>query len=133
MGRRAFVATVVAALVLAAAAAAARIPRVPALPPGWSHADINVVIGRSAHTLTYDRGRVLGVSGSSLSLREADGTTQTIAVAADARITIAGQPAALAQVRRGEVATTVAIDGGSALSVKVQIPPRLRQGLLRRG
>ena len=121
----------VAALVLAAAGGAAQIPRVPSLPSGWSHAEINVVVRRQPHTLTYDRGRVQLVTGSSLTLKERDGTVWTITIAPTATITIDGSPAQLSQVRPREIATTVAIDGGPAVNVKVQIPPALAAQIAR--
>jgi hypothetical protein len=92
------------------------------LPPGWSHASINVVIRHVAHTLTYDRGRVTAVAASSLILRERDGTVVTIAVSPTARVLIAGRPGSLAQVHRQDTATTMSMDGAPASLVKVQVP-----------
>ena len=115
----------VAALALAGAGSAATILRGPNLPPGWSHAEINVVIRRQPHTLTYDRGNVQLVTANSLTLKERDGTIWTINVAPTATITIDGSPAQLSQVRPREIATTIAIDGAPAVSVKVQVPPQL--------
>jgi hypothetical protein len=120
-----------AALVLAAAVSAAQIPRTPRLPAGWSHAAINVVIRRQPHTLTYDRGRVQTVTASSLTIREQDGSVWTIDVAPNANITIDGRPASLSQVRRLEIAVTVEVDGGAAVSVKVTIPPALAAQIAR--
>ncbi len=111
-----------AALVLASGAGALPAPN---LPPGWSHAVINVVIKRQPHTLTYDRGTVQAVTPTSLSLRERDGTVVNVAVSPATKVTIAGKPATIAQVRRFEVATTVSIDGGPAATVKVRIPAGL--------
>jgi len=125
------VVSVIGAAVLAGSAGAMRIPRSPNLPPGWSHAQINIVVKRVAHTLTYDRGRVVSVGPDSLTLREPDGTMQTIGVDSGTKITIAGQPGTLDQVRRLEVATTVSVDGGPAAVVKVTIPPGLA-ALVRR-
>ena len=127
-----------AALALAASGGAAQIPLVPNLPPGWSHAEINVVIRHQPHTLTYDRGRVQLVTASALTLKERDGTVWTINIAPTATIKIDGAPAQLSQVRPREIATTVAIDGGPAVNVKVQIPAALaaqiaRQRITRRG
>src|SRR5581483_6934740 len=85
-------------LVLAAAAsccgASAAAISPPPLPRGWSHAQINVVgpNGRP-HTLIYDRGRVLSVGDSSLTLREPDRSVVTIQVAPTATIRIDGRPA----------------------------------------
>jgi hypothetical protein len=128
------VVSAVAALALAGGVGAAQILRGPNLPPGWSHAEINVVIKHQPHTLTYDRGQVQLVNASSLTLKERDGTVWTINVASTATITINGAPAQLSQVRPRETATTVAIDGAPAVSVRVQIPPWLaRQQSTQRG
>jgi hypothetical protein len=123
--------TVLAAAALAGAAGAMRLPRAPNLPAGWSHAQINVVVRGVAHTLTYDRGRVVSIGAGSLTLREPDGTMQTIGVDASAQIRIAGQPGTLDQIRRLEIATTVSVDGGPAAVVKVQIPPGVAAALAR--
>ena len=125
------VVSAVAALALAAAGGAAQIPLVPNLPPGWSHAEINVVVRHQPHTLTYDRGRVQLVTASSLTLKERDGTVWTINISPTATIKIDGAPAQLSQVRPRETATTVAIDGGPAVNVKVQIPPALAAQIAR--
>lgn len=117
--------SVLLALTALFSAVAARALPAPNLPPGWSHAVINVVIGRRPHTLTYDRGTVQSVTATSLNLRERDGTVVTINVAPTTKITVQGRPATLAEVRRFEVATTVSIDGGAAATVKVRIPPGL--------
>jgi hypothetical protein len=114
-----------AALALAGAAWAARVPPQPQLPPGWSHAEINVIVRGAPHTLVYDRGRVQAVSASSITLRERDGSSVTINVASTSRVTIDGSPASLSQVRRFELATTLQIDGAPATRVTVQIPPGL--------
>jgi hypothetical protein len=107
------------------------------LPPGWSHASINVVIRHVPHTLTYDRGRVVAVSASSLTLRERDGSLVTVAVDPASKVVIAGQPGSLSSVRRLEIATTMSIDGAPATTVRVQIPPGLRAAIaavaLKRG
>jgi hypothetical protein len=121
----------VAALVFATAASAAQIPRTPKLPAGWSHAAINIVIRRQPHTLTYDRGRVQAVTSSSLTIREQDGSVWTIDVAPNANVTINGRQAPLSQVRKQEIAVTVAVDGGPAVSVKVQIPPAVAAQIAR--
>jgi hypothetical protein len=129
--------TLIAALALAAALASAasaqavRLAGVPNLPPGWSHAEINVVIRRQPHTLIYDRGRVQSVTGSSLTLRERDGNAVTVAVGSSTKVVIAGRPATLAQIRPREVATTVSLDGGPAMSVFVRIPPAVAAALAR--
>jgi hypothetical protein len=122
-------AALVAAGALSVAATAAN--PTAGLPPGWSHATVNVVIRHQVHTLVFDRGRVIAVTPTSLTLRESDGTMPTIAVAPDAKVVIAGRPATLAQVRRFEIATTMSIDGAPATTVKVRIPPAVAAALAR--
>jgi len=98
---------------------------VQGLPPGWSHAEINVIIKGSPHTLIYDSGRVIAVGATSLTLRERDGSVWVIDVSPATQITIDGQAAAIDQVRRLETAVTLRVDGGDATTVTVQIPPAL--------
>lgn len=115
---------------LVPSAQAIRLPK-PSLPPGWSHAEVNVVIRRVPHTLTYDRGRVAAVGPSSLTLRERDGSLWTIPVTSSTVVRIAGQPASIADVRRLEQATSVRVDGGPAAAVTVQVPPGLAAAIAR--
>ena len=95
------------------------------MPPGSTHATINVVINHRAHTLIYDRGQVTAVGTSSYTVREADGTTATINVGPATVITINGVRSTLAQIKPLEQATDVSIDGGPAARVTVRIPPAL--------
>ena len=113
-------ASLLAALAVLGSASALR---VATLPPGWSHAEVNVVIKGQPHTLTYDRGRVLSVGPSSLTLKERDGSVVTITVSSSTVITIAGRPGSLAQIRPLEQAMTISMDGGSATTVTVTTPP----------
>lgn len=115
--------TVCLALGAGSAGVAAGAQAAPGLPPGWSHAQINVTINGAPHTLVYDRGRIIAVGPSSVTLRERDGSVWTIDVSASTQITIDGQPGSLPQVRRLETATTMSIDGGPATKLTVQIPP----------
>jgi hypothetical protein len=124
-------ATLAAALSLAGVAAADQIRAVPRLPAGWSHAEINVIVKGTPHTLVYDRGRVLAVSATSLTLREQDGSIQTISVSASSQVTIAGQPASLSQIRLREIAITLRIDGADATRVTVRIPPAVAAEIAR--
>jgi hypothetical protein len=117
------VTSILAAGALTAGASAIRLPQPPNLPAGWSHASINVVVRHVPHTFTYDHGRVVTVSPSSVTLREPDGSIVTIGIDSSTSVRIAGRPAGIAQVRRLDVATTVTVDGGAAALVKVQ--PRL--------
>jgi hypothetical protein len=124
-------AALAAGLILTGVAAADQIRAVPRLPAGWSHAEINVIVKGTPHTLVYDRGRVLAVSATSLTLREQDGSVQTIDVSASSQVTIAGQPASLSQIRLREVAITLRIDGADATRVTVRIPPAVAAEIAR--
>jgi hypothetical protein len=97
----------------------------PALPTGWTHAEINFSVNHVPHTLVLDRGRITGVSTSSLTLREQDGSSVQIPLGADTQVIVDGQPGQLTDLRRGAWAATQRIDGGSARQVREHIPPRL--------
>ncbi len=121
-------------LVLAACSLAAPVQAagpLAGLPPGWSHVSINVVTRHVPHTITYDRGRVIAVSPTSLTLLEGGGVAQTIAVSPAAKVVIAGQPGSLLAIRRLEIATTMSVDGAPATTVRVQIPPRVAAAIAR--
>lgn len=130
--RRFFIAAA-SALVVAAGfeVAATEAAGIGSLPPGWSHVQVNVVIKHQPHTVAYDRGRVQSVGASSVTLKERDGSVWTILVGPATKLTINGRPASLAQVRPLEQATTMAVDGGAATFVRVQIPPALAAAFAR--
>jgi hypothetical protein len=128
---RALPAALTAALALAATAAAAP-PGPGSLPAGWSHAEINVIIRRVPHTLTYDRGRVQAVSTSSLLLRERDGSAVTVPLAASTSVTVDGRPGSVADILRGAIAMTLRLDGGPARQVRVHLTA-LSTRIARRG
>ena len=81
--------------------------------PRMARAEAIVVIGGVSHDFRVDRGRVLSKTASSLTLRERDGSTQTIAIAPAAQITLGGRLVALRAIKRGFTATTVR-DGDAA-------------------
>jgi len=116
-----------AGLALAGVAAAAGTPGpIASLPPGWSHAEVNVTINGETHTLIYDRGRVQSATSSSLVLKERDGSVVTIPVGPKTRVRVNGQPASLADVQQGYFASTLRIDGGPAQLVRAFAPRRAR-------
>jgi hypothetical protein len=119
---------VVLAAGLAGGASAAKAG--PALPPGWTHISVNISRKGVGYTLVYDRGRVIAVTATSLTLRERDGSVWVINVSPTAQITIAGQSASLSQVRRFENATTLSVNG-TATKVTVRIPPALAAAIAR--
>ena len=84
----------------------ARLRAKPRLPAGWMHAEINFFVDRVPHTLVLDRGRVTSASATSLTLREADGSTVQVGLAPATKITVDGRPGQLTDIRRGVVAVT---------------------------
>ena len=115
-------ASVVASLAFAASGSAAVSA---AMPPGWTHAEINFFVNHAPHTLVLDRGRVIAASATSLTLREADGSSVQVPLDASTQVIVDGQPGQLTDLRRGEIAMTQRIDGGPARQVRIHVPPRL--------
>ena len=93
-------------------------PQIPRIPGTWSHAEINVRIQRQPHTLILDRGRVVQVTTSQLTLREGAGGDTVIPVDAETIVTLDGRRASIADLRRRMFATTMRIDGGDAVRVR---------------
>ena len=120
-------AVVVLVLSLAASAAGATrlgagqpgIPNFPKLPGKWSHADINITVKKVPHTLTLDRGRIIQITTTQMTLREADGTTQVIPLTPTAIVMILGRPATIYDLRKKEQVETMRIDGGPAVRIRV--------------
>jgi hypothetical protein len=107
----------------AAGLGAGQPPKFPALPGNWSHADINVTIRRVAHTITLDRGRIVQVSTTQVTLLERDGTTATIPLTPQTIVAILGRPASILDLRKREQVETMRIDGGPAVRVRVTSRP----------
>ncbi len=105
------------AVVGAALAAASSAFGVTGLPPGWSHAEINVFINGQPHTLVLDRGRVRAVSPTGLVLRERDGSVVTIRLNARTKVRLDGIRTTIGAIQVRDQATTERIDGGAARSV----------------
>ena len=118
-------AAVAAALAALAPGAWAALPNLGQLPAGWTHADINVTIGRVPHTLVVNRGVVQAASSSSLTLREADGSVVVVPVDASTQFVVNGQPGSVTSLRPGATATTEQIDGEPAARVSATVPLRL--------
>ena len=120
---------VVALILSLAGAAAAAPPRLRAAQPGvpnfpkvpgqWSHVDINLTIRRQPHTITLDRGKIVQVSTTQLTLREPDGTQPVIPLTPQTLVVILGQPATILDLRKKEQAMTMRIDGGPAVRIRV--------------
>ena len=121
---KALLAVAAASLALAAGAAGAGLAG-PGFPAGWTHAEINYSVNRVPHTLILDRGRVTAASATSLTLREADGSSVQVPLDGGTQVSVDGRPGQLSDLRRGEIATTQRIDGGAARQVRVHVPARL--------
>jgi|SRR5215468_10937482 hypothetical protein len=104
---------------VAVAAPAPPVPKFPRFPGDWSHADVNVVVKRVPHTLTLDRGRIVQISTTQLTLREKDGSMPTIPITPDTIVTILGRPATILDLRKKELAETLRVDGGPAVRLRV--------------
>lgn len=93
-------------------------PQIPRIPGTWSHAEINVTLKRQPHTLILDRGRVVQVTTSQITLREGAAGNVSIPVAAQTLVTLDGRRASITDLRRRMFATTMRIDGGDAVRVR---------------
>ena len=108
-----------AMLASSTAGTAASVPPFPNIPGTWSHIDINRKIGGKWHTLTLDRGRIIQINATQLTLREPDGTTPVIPLTPAAIVRIYTFPASIYELRRGMFAMTMRIDGGPAVRIRV--------------
>lgn len=119
---RRIVATIVSLSFLAfaggTAAAAGRVPPFPHLPDGWSHAEINVTIKHTPHTLILDRGLIVQAGSSQLTLREPDGSVVVIPLSKSTIVTLYTYPAKVLDLRKRMNAQTMRIDGGAAVRVR---------------
>lgn len=116
-------AAILATLVLlgfagAAAGAGGQPPQIPRIPGTWSHAEINVTVRRVPHTLILDRGRILQVTTTQITIHERDGSNPVIPVSAQTLVMIDGVRATIFDLRRRMSVTTMRIDGGAAVRVR---------------
>ena|SRR5215208_6880449 len=79
-----------------------------------------VVRDNGIRQFRLDRGRVLRTPGSSLLIREADGTVVTVPVAPGAAILLDGRSATFDELRRGMVVVTVREGGAAASEVRAR-------------
>ena len=112
---------VVATLGVAAASAAgtAKVPPFPSIPGNWSHAEINVTVGGQPHTLILDRGRIVQVSATQVTLFERTGDKVVVPMNAQTVVRMYGYPATIYMLRRLMYAWTMRIDGGPAVRIRV--------------
>jgi hypothetical protein len=122
------VATIAALSLLACTSGAAagvhgRPPPFPNLPGNWSHAEINVKIKGSPHTLILDHGRITQASLQQVTLREPDGSIVTIGLNPSTIVAIGKRTSSVFSLRRRQVAETMRIDDGAAVRVRVTLRP----------
>ncbi len=86
--------------------------------PKLVRAEVITNEGGTIHDYRVDRGRIRGVTPSSLTLFERDGTLVTVPVAATADVRLDGVTVPLTRLRRGFVATAVR-DGSASASIVI--------------
>lgn len=96
-------------------------PPFPKLPGNWSHAEINVNVKGTPHTLILDRGRIVQANASQLTLREGDGSMVTVPLAPTTVFTWRGIGVRRQIVRRGLFALTMRVDEGAAVRVRLSL------------
>jgi hypothetical protein len=101
-----------------AAGAGGAPPQIPQIPGKWSHAEINVTIKKTPHTLIVDRGKVTEITTTQVTLREGAGISAPIQLNAQTIVTIDGRRATISDLRRRMTATTLRVDGGAAVRVR---------------
>ena len=123
--RIAVVLSMLCLLVPAAATAGRGAPTQPTPPPPfpkisgqWSHVEINVTIKRVPHTVALDRGRIIQISSTQLTLRERDGSTWVIPIDEDTITVVGGLAAVPANLRKKMNVETMRIDNGPAVRVR---------------
>jgi hypothetical protein len=102
----------------AAAGAGGGPPQIPRIPGTWSHAEINVTIKKVPHTLIVDRGKIVEITTTQVTLREGAGVTQVIPLSDQTMVTLNGAPATISDLRRRMTVTTLRVDGGAAVRVR---------------
>jgi hypothetical protein len=107
----------VSALLFVAGVAGAAPPPFPNLAGDWSHAEINVKIKGTPHTLVLDRGRVALALPRHLAIRE-QGNLVTVNMTLTTIVMINGIRAKPRQLARGMTVETMGIDGGPAVRVR---------------
>jgi hypothetical protein len=94
-------------------------PPFPNIPGNWSHAEINVTINGQPHTLILDRGRIVQVSATQVTLFERTGARVVVPMNSQTIVRIYGYPATIYMLRRLMFAWTMRIDGGPAVRIRV--------------
>jgi hypothetical protein len=117
---RMLAATFAAFLLMAFAgiAGAGNVPPFPRLAGPWSHAEINVTIKRTQHTLILDRGRIVQANPAQLTLREGGGVLVVVPLSQSTIVMLDGVPATVFSLKKRMDTQTMRIDGGAAVRVR---------------
>ena len=106
------------------AVGAGGVPPFPRIPGQWWHLEMNIKVKRQPHTLTLDRGRIVQVSATQVTLRESDGSTPVIPINQQTIVTIAGRRATIADLLPRMQADTMQIDDGPAVRLRATFASR---------
>ena len=130
MRRLAALGVTLAFVALAGTAIAARLgpPAFPQLPDGFTHATVNVKIGKHLHTLILDRGRIvqLAPDQTEMTLLEADGTRVVVPLSPQTIVMPVRLSLTIYDLRRGLMVDTMRVDQGAAVRVRI-LPQSLRR------
>jgi hypothetical protein len=122
MLRRASTLAVVAVLAFSGTALAGSgrgpVPQFPRLPGTWSHAEINVSIKRVPHTLILDRGKIVQVNATQVTIRRRDDTLVVVPLSQSTIVVVDSVPATVFDLRKRMNIQTMRIDGGAAVRVR---------------
>ena len=86
--------------------------------PKLVRAEVLVSDAGVLHDYRIDRGVIRAKAPGSLTLRERDGSLQTIAISANASITFGGRPVPFSLLRRGMTATVIRDGDAPAIEVR---------------
>ena len=115
---------------LAGTAVAARQgpPAFPTLPAGFTHATVNVKIGKHLHTLILDRGKIVQIAPdqTAMTLLEADGTRVVVPLSPETIVMPARLALTIYDLRRALMVDTMRVDQGAAVRVRI-LPQSLRR------
>jgi hypothetical protein len=85
--------------------------------PKMVRAEVVVKDAGVLHDFRIDRGRITGISGSTLTLLERDRSTVSVPASPSAQITINGSPSSFSALRKRMQATTIRDNGAPAYRV----------------
>jgi hypothetical protein len=94
------------------------VPQFPRLPGTWSHAEINVSIKHVPHTLILDRGKIVQVNTTQVTIRRGDKSTVVVPLSVSTIVVVDGVPAEVFDLRKRMTVQTMRIDGGAAVRVR---------------